>query len=103
MLFSLSSENVVNDFILEVKQGTYDKAKKYLSNSVKGVDYISLKNILNNELNINYLKSFYFSKCSEIHSVLIINMNKQNNILHFYLKEEENDISKLKIYKIEKE
>ncbi len=103
MLVSFNNESVVNDFIKEVRYGTYDDAKKYLSKSVKSIDYITLKKILSNELNINYLKSYYFSKNNNIHSVLIINMNKQNDILHFYLKKEKNYISNLKIYKIEKE
>ncbi len=103
MLINFSSENVVNDFIYEVACEQYDNAKKYLSKTVRGVDYGALKKILSEEFNINYLKSFYFNKKCNIHSVLIINMKKQNDILHFYLKTEKNDISNLKIYKIEKE
>ncbi len=103
MLVNFSSENVVNDFITQIKYGTYDDAKKYLSKNVKSINYIALRKLLNTELNINYLKSYYFDKENNIYSVLIINMNKQNDILHFYLIKEKDYISNLKIYKIEKE
>ncbi len=103
MLVNFSLENVVDEFIYEVKYGTYERANNYLSNGVKSINYVALKKILSTELNINYLKPYYFKKNKKIHSILVINMNKQNEIVHFYLKEETDDISNLKIYKIEKE
>ncbi len=103
MLANFKSENIVDEFIYEVKYGTFEKASTYLSNSVKTINYRTLKKILSTELNVNYLKPYYFKNNKNIHSILVINMNKQNDIVHFYLKEEKDDISNLKIYKIEKE
>lgn len=104
MSLEFYNENIIEDFIYEIKFGTNENANKYLSESIS-VNYFVLKNILctNCQLNINYLNSYYFDNSKNIKSVLIINMDKQNEILHFYLKKEKNYFSTYKIYKIEKE
>ncbi len=96
-------EYVIKDFLRELKYGTQENAKKYFTKKIKKANIDELKEILKEELNVSYLKCYYYNKEYIRQSILVINEYKQNEIVHFYLKREETDVSNYKIYKIEKE
>lgn len=93
-----------DNFLNAITQKQYCEAEKYLSRTLrKDIDIKSLDDIFENERNYNKVVKVEFNKKNKKDSMLIINKNKNNDILHLYLTYEPDENSMWKIYDITKE
>lgn len=102
-------EGVVQNFLEAVKKQQIDDAKIYLSKRFKAGNLMNLdelKNLLDDYGKYKYLRNNVSATDYEnfrINSILIMNNEYKNSILHLYLIKEPDKYGNWKIYGIERE
>lgn len=93
-----------DNFLSAITQKKYYEAERYLSKTLRhSIDIKKLDNIFENERNYNKVIKLEFDNKYKKNSMLIINKNKKNDILHLHLTYEPDENSMWKIYEITKE
>ncbi len=103
--FSKQEHNKIFDsFLTAINNQNYYEAKQYLSKDLRNTyDIKKLYSTLKTEKNINSIIKLNFDNKHKKNSVLVINQNTRNNIIHMQLVYEPDENSMWKIFCITKE
>ncbi len=95
---------IFDNFLSAITRKKYYEAEKYLAKSLRyTLDIKKLDDVFENEKNFNRVVKLDFEKNNKKNSLLIINKNKKNNIVHLHLTYEPDENSAWKIFAITKE
>ncbi len=93
-----------DNFLSAISRKKYYEAEKYLAKNLRYTfDVKKLDDVFENERNCNSVVKLDFDNKIKKNSLLVINKNKNNNIVHLHLTYEPDEISTWKIYEITKE
>ena len=103
----LNEDSTVKLFIDAVSGESPEEALAFISKSyVKHIDLLEIKNVLNHGLEYKYLVKAEIDKKNlnlKTNSVLIINKDTRNSVMHMHLVREPDVFGNWKIYGIERE